>query len=161
MIARRPLLALALLSALTGCAGRPPSGPLAEYRPGLQPTTVPVTCAANYVLVAKDAATPPAPPGEHHLRRGDRVGFRLGPDGSLTAVAPGYMLALPPGSYAWEAAPASIPSPRERQLCEAREHFLRAAKVAGVVTVTALAAIGLFVVVIAVAAATSDHRGYL
>lgn len=52
-------------------------------------------------------------------------------------------------------------SPRERQLCEAREHFLKAARITGVAVVVVLAAIGLFVLVIAVAAATSDHRGYL
>lgn len=79
MTARRPLMVLALVSALTGCVGQVPSGPLVEYCPGQPPATRQATCEASYVLVAKDADNPPAPPGEHRLRKGDRAGFVLSP----------------------------------------------------------------------------------
>jgi hypothetical protein len=146
MTARRPLLALALVSALTGCVNRPPDGPLAEYRPGAPPVTRSVTCEANYVLVAKDESGA-GPFGEHHLRRGERIGFRAGPDGSVTALAPGYTLALPPGAYAWEVVPGSVPSARERWLCETRAGALAVAKVTGIALLVAAAVVGVFAVV--------------
>jgi hypothetical protein len=161
MMTRRPLLALALLSALTGCVSPPPDGPLVEYRPGLPPTTQKVRCEANYVLVAKDASGASGPFGEHHLKKGERVGFRCEADGSLTAIAPGYTLALPPGAYAWEVVPGSVPSLRERQLCETRAAFLTAAKVGGIVLLVALVAFAVFVVVVIIALANSNGFNYL
>jgi hypothetical protein len=131
MTARRPPLVLALLLAATGCVSSPPDGPLVEYRPGLPPVTRTVTCEADYTLVARDAAGAPGPFGVHHLRKGGRAGFRCEADGSLTAVAPGYTLALPPGAYAWEVVPESVPPLRERQLRAGREAVLTAAKVTG------------------------------
>lgn len=159
MTAHRPLLALALLSALTGCVSSPPDGPLVEYRPGLLPVTQTVKCEANYVLVAKDASGVTGPFGEHHLRKGERVGFRCEADGSVTAVAPGYTIALPPGAYAWEVVPGSVPSLRERQLCETRTHFVKAARVTGIVCLVAVAIVGVLTIVLLIALSTSD--GYL
>ena len=145
---RRTVFALALLSSLTGCVRPPPTGPFVECRDGLPPVTRPVTCEANYVLVAKDAAAPPGPFGEHHIHKGEQIGFRRAADGSLTAVAPGYTLPLPPGTYAWEVVPGSVPSMRERQLCATREHALKAARVTGVVALVALAVMGVLLVTI-------------
>jgi len=129
---RLRLPAIAMLFALSGCVSPPPSGPFVEYRDGLTPITRTVQCEANYVLVAKDAAAAPGPFGEHHIRKGEVIGFRRECDGSLTAVAPGYTLALPPGAYAWEVVRDSVPSLRERQWCETRQHLLTAAKIAGI-----------------------------
>jgi hypothetical protein len=157
MKAPRPLLALALLCALTGCVSSPPpNGTLVEYRPGQPATTQPVTCEANYVLVARDAAGPPGPFGEHHLRKGERVGFRCEPDGSVTAIAPGYTIALPSGSYAWEVVPSSVPSLRDRQVRDAREHLATAGRITGIALVATAAVIGVLTVVFIIAVATSD-----
>ena len=109
---RRPTLALALLSALTGCVSAPPNGPLVEYRHGLTPTTRPVECAATYALVPQDGTGSPVV--RHRAARGERLGFRREADGSLVAVAPGYTCPLPPGAYAWEAVRATVPPWRER-----------------------------------------------
>ena len=160
MLVRRPLLALALFGALTGCVSPPPDGPLVEYRPGLPPVTREVTCEADYALVAKDAAAAPGPFGAHHLRKGERVGFRCEADGSLTAVAPGYTLTLPPGAYAWEVVPGSVPPLRERQVRASREALLTAAKVTGIGLLIAAAALGVLVVVFVVALANSNFPNF-
>ncbi len=132
---RRPLLALALASALTGCVSAPPAGPVAEYRTGSPAATAKVACDANYAIVARDENGPRGPLGERHVRKGECVGFRPESDGSVTAIAPGYTLSLPSGSYAWEAVPGSLPTEREQRMCETRSHALRAAKVVGIVLV--------------------------
>lgn len=160
MTARRPLYALALASALTGCAGPAPVGSIAEYRPGSPPVTREITCEANYVLVARDPNGPSGPFGEHHIHKGENVGFRTEGDGSVTAIAPGYTLALPPGSYAWEVVPASVPPERERLLCEARRHFLTFAKVTGIVAVVAAAVVGIFFIVLVIALANSNFPNF-
>lgn len=129
---RIPLLALAMLFALAGCVSPPPSGPLVEYRDGQTPTTRTVQCEANYELVAKDASAAPGPFGNHHIRKGEVIGFRREANGSLTAVAPGYTLPLPPGAYSWEVVHDSVPSLRERQWCETRHHLGTAAKITGI-----------------------------
>lgn len=59
------------------------------------------------------------------------LGFRRAADGSLTAVAPGYAVALPPGAYSWEVVPDSVPPLHARRWSEARRHFETAAKVTG------------------------------
>jgi hypothetical protein len=120
-----------MLMALAGCVSAPPSGSFVEYRDGLTPTTRTVQCEANYELVARDATAAPGPFGEHHIRKGGEVGFRREADGTLTAVAPGYRLPLPPGAYSWEIVRYSVPSTRERNWCEARQHLKTAGKVAG------------------------------
>src|SRR5262245_59605238 len=129
---RFPPLTLGMLFALAGCVSQPPGGPFVEYRDGLTPTTRTVTCEANYVLVAKDAAAAPGPFGEHHIRKGEAIGFRRESDGSVTAVAPGYALPLPPGWYAWEVVPDSVPPLRERQWCETRRLLGTAARITGI-----------------------------
>lgn len=129
---RFPLLAIAMGCSLAGCAGAPPSGPVVEYRDGLPPTTRTVKCEADYELVAKDASAAPGPFGNHHIRKGETVGFRREADGTLTAVAPGYTLPLPPGSYSWEVVGDSVPPSSERQWSETRQHLRTAAKVAGI-----------------------------
>jgi hypothetical protein len=159
LTARRPLLALALVSALVGCVSSPPNGPLAEYRPGAPPVTRTIPCEANYALVARDGSGAGGPFGEHHLRTGERVGFRPGPDGSVTAVGPGYTLVLPSGDYAWEVVPGSVPPARERWLRETREHALMAAKVAGVGMLVATAAVGVAAVVAVVVVAHAHWPG--
>ncbi len=129
---RFPLLALAMVFALAGCASAPPSGPIVEYRDGLTPTMKMVKCEADYELVAKDASAVPGPFGRHHIRKGEVVGFRREADGSLTAIAPGYTLPLPPGAYSWEVVRDSVPPQSERQWCEIRNHLWTATKVAGI-----------------------------
>ena len=148
MTARCPLVALALLSALAGCVSAPPDGPLVDYRPGLPPVTRKVTCEADYALVAKDAAAVPGPFGAHHLRKGDRIGFRCDADGSLTALAPGYALALPPGAYAWEVIPESVPPLRDRQLRASGDALLTAAKVTGTGLMVACTALVVLAIVL-------------
>ncbi|QJW93496.1 hypothetical protein [Frigoriglobus tundricola] len=125
--------ALALLSALTGCVASPPKGPLVEYREGQAPITRRVKCEANYVLLTKDAAAARGQIAEHHIMKGERVGFRREPDGTVTAIAPGYKLALPPGAYAWEVVRASVPPWRERFWCEVRDRGIEAERVTGAV----------------------------
>jgi hypothetical protein len=148
MAVRRPLLALALLAVLAGCVSSPPDGPLVEYHPGLPPVSRKVTCEADYTLVARDAAAVQGPFGAHHLRKGDRVGFRCEADGSVTALAPGYTLALPPGAYAWEVIPESVPSLGERRLCATGKALLTAATVTGGGLLVATGALGLLVLVL-------------
>ena len=159
---RRPILALALLSALTGCVAAPPNGPLVEYHAGLTPITRPVKCPATYVLTAADQYRGPVPLAEHHVAKGERIGFRREDDGSLVAVAPGYTLPLPPGAYTWEVVRESVPPLRERMWCETRERGIVAGKstlaVVGVVCLlTVLFALGM---VYAVAAGGSNSYGY-
>ncbi len=146
---RRPLLALALISALTGCVSAPPAGPIAEYRPGSPAVTGKVTCDAKYALVARDENKPRDGLGEHHLQKGDRVGFRPETDGSVTALTPGYALLLPSGSYAWEAVPGSVSEAREQWLRDTRRHALTAAKEAGIVLISLGVLVGVIVFVIA------------
>ena len=125
---RRVTLALALASALTGCVAAPPSGPLVEYRDGLTPITRPVKCPATYVLTATDQYRGPVPLAEHHVAKGERIGFKRQEDGSLVAVAPGYTLPLPPGAYTWEVVRASVQPLHERLWCETRERTVQAGK---------------------------------
>ena len=121
-----------MVFALAGCVSPPPSGPIVEYRDGLAATTRTVKCEADYELVAKDASAAPGPFGNHHVRKGEVIGFRRGADGSLTAVAPGYTLPLPPGAYSWEVVRDSVPPQSERQWDETRQHLWTATKVAGI-----------------------------
>ena len=160
---RRTLLALALVSTLTGCVAAPPTGAFVECRDGQAATTRAVKCEADYRLVATAApgGAVPGPFGDHHVTKGGRIGFRREADGSLVAVAPGYTLALPPGAYSWEVVPESVPSLRERQLCEARGHFLKAAKITGIVTIVALAVLGVLVIVVAIALANSNFPNFI
>jgi len=129
-VPRTALLALALLAPV-GCVSPPPTGSFVEYRDGQTPTTRAVKCEADYALVAHDPTAAPGPFGRHHVGRGGVLGFRRAADGSLTAVAPGYAVALPPGAYSWEVVPESVPPLRERQWTEARRHFETAAKFTG------------------------------
>jgi len=145
MITRRPLLVLALVSALTGCVSAPPSGPIVEYRPGSPSVTGKVPCDANYTLVTRNENGPRNTFGEHCFQKGQQLGFRCETDGSVTAIAPGFTRLLPPGTYAWEAVASSIPSERERRLCETRRHALTAVKVTAVVV--AVAAVALVVLI--------------
>ena len=78
-------------------------------------------CEANYVLVTKDSHSAIGQIAEHHIVKGERVGFRREEDGTVTAIAPGYKLTLPPGVYAWEVVRSSVPPWRERFWCETRE----------------------------------------
>ena len=64
--------------------------------------------------------------------KGERVGFRREPDGSVTAIAPGDKLALPPGAYAWEVVRSSVPPWRERFWCELRDRGIEAERATGV-----------------------------
>lgn len=129
---RFPLMVFVMVFALSGCVSPPPCGSIVEYREGMSPTTRTVKCEANYELVAKDASAAPGPFGRHHIRKGGVLGFRREADGSLTAVAPGYTLPLPPGAYSWEIVGDSVPPLRERQLSETRQHLWTATKVAGI-----------------------------
>jgi hypothetical protein len=110
---RRVVLALALVSALTGCIGSPPKGALVEYRDGLTPITRRVPCDATYRLCRAD--DPDAPPlVEPRARENDRIGFRRAKDGSVVGDAAGCTIELPPGAYRWEVVPESVPPWRER-----------------------------------------------
>lgn len=129
-MSRIPLLALLALAPV-GCVSPPPVGPFVEYRDGQTPTTRTVKCEADYALMAQDPSAALGPFGRHHVGRGGVLGFRRAADGSLTAVAPGYAVALPPGAYSWEVVPDSVPPLHERRWSEARRHFETAAKVTG------------------------------
>lgn len=146
MSLRRPLLALALASTLTGCVSTVPCGPIAEYRPGSPAASRKVTCNANYTLVSQDENGPRGTFGDHQLRRGQRVGFRPEADGSVTAIAPDYVQTLPPGSYAWVVVPGTVPPASERLLCDAGRNAVRLATVAGIVVVGGLAFLGAMLV---------------
>lgn len=124
---RRAVLALALLSALTGCVAVPPTGPLVEYRDGLTPITRPVKCPGVYVLCPSDQPCS-APLAEHNVVKGERIGFRREADGSVVAVAPGYTMSLPPGVYQWDVVRESVAPWHERMWCETREHAVAAGK---------------------------------
>ncbi len=130
---------------MTGCVSPAPVGPLVEYRAGLTPVTRPVKCPATYVLCAEQPDSSPI--AEHHLTKGERVGFRREDDGSVSAVAPGYTIPLPPGVYRWEVMRASVPLWHQRAWCEARTCSVAAGRttliVVGVTCVlTALLALG-------------------
>jgi len=147
MTARRPILALALVSALTGCVSAPPSGPIVEYRSGSPSVNGKVPFDAKYTLVTHEENGPRSSFGEHCLQKGQQLGFRSEPDGSVTAIAPGFTRLLPPGSYAWEAVASSVPSKRDRWVCETRRHIFTAFKITGVVVaVAAVAFVVLFII---------------
>jgi hypothetical protein len=110
---RRPVLALAILSALTGCIGSPPKGPLVEYRDGLTPITRRVPCDATYRLCRSDDYDAP-PLAEPHVKENQRIGFRREKDGTVVADGAGCTIELPPGAYQWEVVPESVPPFRER-----------------------------------------------
>ncbi len=110
-MSRRPLLALALVSAVTGCVSAPPDGPFVEYRAGLTPITRPVKCPGTYALHADGQ---PAPLLTRDAVEGERIGFKREADSSVTAIAPEQELALPPGEYAWELVPGTTPPWRDR-----------------------------------------------
>ena len=145
---RRPTLALALVSALTGCVSAPPDGPLVEFRDGLTPVTRPVECEGTYSLVAVGSSRPVV---EHRAVKGERLGFRREPDGSVVAVAPGYTFPLDPGAYVWAVTPGSVKPYRERLLCETRDRALTAAKWAGIAVLAVVAAMGVLAILVVIA----------
>ncbi len=128
---RSVALALAFVSTLTGCVAAPPKGPLVEYRDGVRAVTRRVKCEANYELVTEDATSVSGQIAEHHILKGECVGFRREPDGTVMAIAPGYSLPLPPGSYAWEVVRSLVPSWRERLWSETRGRALEAERATG------------------------------
>jgi hypothetical protein len=137
---RRSALALALISAMTGCSARP-VGPFVEYHEGLEPVTREVTREATYALHSTD--DPSAPLVEHHLARGERIGFRCEPDGAVSAVGPGCVLALAPGAYCWDVVRGTEQTWRERVWHDARDPLRAAgAGAVGLVEATCLLAIG-------------------
>jgi hypothetical protein len=153
---RRFMLALAFVSALTGCVAAPPNGPLVEYRSGLTPVTRPVKCEANYALFS--STQPSVPLTEHHITEGERVGFCREPDGSVSAVAPGYRLALPPGEYTWEVIHASVSPWRERFWQQAGKNAGFTLKVTGIaVGVTCLILLALTIILVLVIAKSNTN----
>jgi hypothetical protein len=142
---RRCALALALVSALTGCVAAPPKGPLVEYHEGLAPTTRRVECEANYALLTKNPSAVSGQIALHHIVKGEWVGFRREADGTVIAIAPGYTFPLPPGAYAWEVVRESVPPWRERLWCEVRQRGI----VAGRITGTALLCTAVVIIVVA------------
>jgi hypothetical protein len=144
---RRTTFALAFVSALTGCVASPPNGPLVEYRAGLTPVTRPVKCEANYALFS--SAQPGVPLAEHHITECERVGFCREENGSVSAVAPGYRLALPPGEYTWEVIHASVSPWRERFWQQAGKNAGFTLKVTGIaVGVTCLILLALTLILV-------------
>src|SRR5262245_30408711 len=103
---RRIAFALALLSALTGCAS-PPRGPLVEYRDGLTPITRPVKRDGSYALRSADPCGQPLT--ELKVAKCARIGFSRDEHGFVSAVAPAYTLPLSSGAcYWWEAVPGPV-----------------------------------------------------
>jgi hypothetical protein len=127
---RRFVVALALVSALTGCIGSPPNGPLVEYRDGLTPITRRVPCDATYRLCRSDDPNA-APLAEPYVKEGQRVGFRREKDGSVIGDAAGCTVELPPGAYRWEVVPESVPPLRDRVRQRVREDVLETAAFTG------------------------------
>jgi hypothetical protein len=152
------VLPLAYVSALTGCVTAPPKGAVVAYRDGDAPVTKPIKYEAIYAL--RDTGAPDAPPlTTHYLTKGEKVGFCRGADGTVNAVAPGYLTALPPGEYAWEVVPGSGPSKKERAWTQAREGSLAAGKVILIAGGIALLAVVVAGVVLIIAFA-ADSRGF-
>jgi hypothetical protein len=120
-MARRPQFALAFLSALAGCAGPQPKGPLVELRDGITPITRPAPREATYALIATDQPHGPVRIAEHQVGEGQRIGFRREEDRSVVAVTPTSALPISPGAYVWEMVPGSevVHPMRER----VREHI--------------------------------------
>lgn len=141
---RRVVLALALVSALTGCIGSPPTGPLVEYRDGLTPITRRVPCDATYRLCRSDDPTAPSLI-EPYIKENDRIGFRREKDGTVVGDAAGCTIELPPGAYRWEVVPESVAPFRERFRQRVHEdvtetaEFTRNAIIIGGIVVLALA----------------------
>jgi hypothetical protein len=115
---RRSALPLALVSALTGCSTAP-VGPFVEYHDGLEPVTREVTREATYALHSAD--DPEVPLTEHHIVRGEWIGFRSEPDSSVSAVGPGSVLALNPGAYSWDMVPGTAQTWHERVWHDTRD----------------------------------------
>jgi hypothetical protein len=98
----RLILLFVLLSLLSGCRALVRDAEMVEYRPGAPPTTVVADCDAEYRLFA---------PEKHETRmpvdvaKGEAVGFRREPDGSLVAVAGKETTPIPEGRYVWQYTP--------------------------------------------------------
>jgi hypothetical protein len=109
---RRFVLALALVSALTGCVAPPPKGPFVEYHAGLTPITRPVKCPGTYALY--DRARPAEGPLlTRQAREGERIGFFRDPNGDVVATALEHTLQQS-GYYTWEIVPGSVEPWRHR-----------------------------------------------
>lgn len=93
---RGVVLALAVLTPLTGCATAPTR---VDFRPGVPPVTTGVREDAGYVLSRTDG--PGGVVETVHLPRGAQLGFGTAPDGSLVAVAGDHVIPLVAGQYTW------------------------------------------------------------
>jgi hypothetical protein len=138
---RRFVLALALVSALTGCVAPPPKGAFVEYRAGLTPITRPVKCPGTYALHDRDRPAE-GPLLTRQAHEGERLGFCRDPNGDIVATAPEHTLLLQPGDYTWEIVPGSVEPWRHRFRAKVAERAASATVTAcGIVGVTVLVAL--------------------
>jgi hypothetical protein len=122
------LLALPLLHLVGGCHSLARDIVAIEYQPGTAPTTIAAKCDAVYRLSAPEKRE--GRPG-YQVAKGETVGFRREPDGSLVAVAAGHTLALEETRYVWvwEYTPKPT-TPWERFLVKTRDRGEKAAETA-------------------------------
>jgi hypothetical protein len=99
------LVALPLLTLLTGCKALTRDAESVEYRPGTAPTTVIADRDAEYRLYAPEKLEWRLPVD---VAKGERVGFRYEPDGSLVAIAGKETTPIPDGQYVWLCTPKPV-----------------------------------------------------
>jgi hypothetical protein len=124
------LLVLSLLSLVGGCKALSRDREAVEYRPGTLPTTVVADRDATYKLCA-DEPDPGRPVVD--VTKGERVGFRREPDGSLVAVAGTRTTPVPDVRHVWIS--SSWPVTRRERFAESTSEGCKKAAqtVAGVI----------------------------
>jgi hypothetical protein len=103
---RAAALLLPLLCLACGCQSLARNVETVEYRPGPTLSTTVAECDAEYRLDAPEKCQMWMPVD---VTKGERVGFRRDPDGSLVAIAGARTTPIPPGDhYVWLCTPKPV-----------------------------------------------------
>jgi hypothetical protein len=102
---RAVVLALNLLPLLGGCRALVRDAETVEYRPGSAPTTMAATYDATYRLYVPEKLETGM---GIEVTKGEAVGFRQEPDGSIIAVAGQETKPIPDGRCVWLCTPKPV-----------------------------------------------------
>jgi hypothetical protein len=99
------LCLLMSLPLMCGCKASMKHVEAVEYRPGTEPRVIPSKYDAEYSLYEPDVGR--GQPG-FEAAKGEPVGFRREPDGSLVAVVGKETKPIPEGRYVWKYKPKPV-----------------------------------------------------
>ncbi len=100
------LLVLPLLSLMSGCKALVRDAEVVEYRSGTLPITTAAKCDATYTLEVPENKRTSYNPVD--VAKGETVGFRREPDGSLIAFAGTHTYTIPDQHAMWCFVPAPV-----------------------------------------------------